>query len=176
MNRTVGVFGELLSDMYDKLFNSVNYIWVLVLSCFTMLVAPKDGCVGIETVGIVLMMFIDVILRIYAISFKAGKGNPFKGFFIAIWEHQILSSLYYSKMMKNILFNSIIIIIAGWSNIFIANDLFGISVYSVCYAFMFLGQIISWLENLRDGGVDQATRLLKFFKKKEKELLEELKE
>lgn len=148
-----------LKETYQKWFHhEINSFYLALTTVLTFLFAPQ-GNLYEPTIGIFLLMGIDILTRLYANCTKAG------GVIKAIKYRVTNSETFYYRLVRKLIRNGFLMIIAGWSYVYVPIEFTGLTVYAFLYGFMFLGEAISILENLVEAGHKDLQCLVNRFKK-----------
>lgn len=164
MNELLIIISSLKYNL-DKLTQNVDSFYIFISSLLVFILAPT-GNPWLPTAGVFLFMGLDVLTRIYA---NCVNNN---GLINAIKTKKILSEDYYYGLCRKLIRNGFLMIVAGWSLAIIPAEGAGLTVYSVIYGTLFLGEVISNLENLIEAGHTSLKSYLDLFKKTKRSVMQ----
>lgn len=151
-------------DYFDRAV-VLKAIWAFMLSAFYYLICPSAAYQpAIAAVWIAVIL--DIFTRLFANSCKSG------GFIKAIRLRTISSDTLFSRTVIKVVAYLCLQILAGLSMKVLPLQQLSIAVATVTYAFLFIREAISVVENLVEAGANDCKPLLFWLKKKEADLTE----
>lgn len=152
---------DLVSKVIETVKPYVAFLWAGV--CFVMF---PDQSFEIWCIALWVAMFLDVLTRWFAIFVKS------RGIRKALKTRAWNSEAMFQKTAIKIVAYLVIQILAGLSMRFLSLPIISTAVANVIYAFLFLRELASNIENLIEAGAEGLEPLLFWVKKKGNDALE----
>lgn len=156
-------------DVIAKVFETVKPALAVLSALATYLIFP-DACFVAWSIALWVAVALDLVTRWLAIFVKS------KGVWPAFKSKAFNSETLFRKTAIKVVSYLVIQILAGLSMRLISIQQINTIMATVIYAFLFLREAASNIENLIDAGAEDLKPLLFWIKKKEKEVLKERKD
>ena len=154
------------SNFAEKIFNSVKPTLAIFSAIFSYLMFPQDSFTA-WSIALWVAVALDLLTRWLAIFVKSkGVWNAFK-------TKTFNSDTLFRKTAIKVISYLVIQILAGLSMRLISIQQINTLMATIIYAFLFLREAASNIENLIDAGAEDLKPLLFWIKKKEKEVMKD---
>lgn len=155
-----------LQHFINRLWADVSPVLAIIWACLCWVMFP-DVAYYPAAISVAIALTLDIATKLFALAKKNG------GYYKAIKNKIILSDTLWRKTNIKLVAYMVIMILAGLSARVTPLAQLGVFVATVVYAFIFVRECQSNVENLIEAGADGLKPLLFWLKKKEKNIIEE---